>query len=439
MSRALRDEVSPWVPTRAVRRGVGVAALALLLAAALGRVELVLLAVPFAVGTAVSLAARPGRPPRLSLTLAEQVSVEGGPVRARVTVENDDPSPLLCVVSAQVPAWVRLRHGVGRYAALVRPSDATVVALTGTAHRWGRYRLGPASVRAVACDGLLAMQRQMLPAVPLTVYPISELFDSEQPLPRASGISGIHRSRRPGEGGELAGVRPFQAGDRLQRINWRVTRRTGELHVNATLSDRDAEVLLLLDVRHEAGVSGGVDGGASVLDASVRAAAALVEHYAHQGDRVALLELGSRLRRLRSGTGRMHFLAAMEWLVGVDTAPSGLAPGSRLVARGLHPPSALVIVLSPLLDRGSASLLAMLARAGRSLVAVDTLPAQLRPPVRSEWTGPAVRLWQLERANTIGRLRDAGVPVAAWRGAGSLDAMLRHVSRLAATSRVLAR
>jgi hypothetical protein len=50
---------------------------------------------------------------------------------------------------------------------------------------------------------------------------------------------------------------------------------------------------------------------------------------------------------------------------------------------------------------------------------------------------PGYRLWWLERANTIGRLREVGVPVEPWRGAGSLDLMLRHVYRIAASSRVL--
>jgi uncharacterized protein (DUF58 family) len=439
-----------------MHRGLGVAALILLAAAALGQPELVLLAVPMAVGTALSLARLPTGSPRASLTLDEPVGVEGGPVSARVRVAAGAPQPmqppaggakrsprssglrgaLLCVVSTAVPRWVRLDHGAGSYAALLRPPATSAVRLQGTALRWGSYRLGPASVRLVAGDGLLAADSRALPAVPLTVYPASEPFDSEEALPRAAGIAGQHRSRRLGGGGELADVRPFQTGDRLRRINWRVTRRTGEIHVNATLSDRDAEVVLLLDVRHEAGGSGGA---VSVLDATVRAAAAITAHYTHQGDRVALVEYGSRLRRLPAGTGRKHYLAALEWLVGVDRSPLGFLPGDRLLTAALRPPTALVIMLTPLLDHDSANLLAILARAGRSLVTVDTLPAHGVPPIRSMWTPAALRLWRLERDNIIGRLRGVGVPVEPWRGAGSLDLMLRHVYRLSAGSRVLAR
>jgi uncharacterized protein (DUF58 family) len=357
--------------------------------------------------------------------------VEGGPVLGRVIVPHVGASPLLCVVGMAVPPFVRLRHGSGWYASMLRPGDRGVVRITGTALRWGRQSVGPVSVRLTACDGLLATRRSALPPAPLTVFPRGELFDSDEPLPRAAGVAGVHRSRRPGQDGELSGVRPFQAGDRLRRVNWRVTSRSRTVHVNATLSERDADVVLVLDVRHEVGASGGVAGPASVLDTAVRAAAAIAGHYTVQGDRVGLVELGPRLRRLRPGTGRRHHQSIMEWLVDVDRWPTGLVPGVQLFSAGLRPPGALLIVLTPLLDRDSAGLLAGLARAGRPLVAVDTLPTGIRRVAESPWSAAGERLWRLERVNTIGRLREVGVPLEAWQGAGSLDLVLRHAYRLA--------
>ena len=44
------------------------------------------------------------------------------------------------------------------------------------------------------------------------------------PLPiRLRGLTGAHGSRRPGEGGDLRDVHLFHPGDRLRRIDWRVT------------------------------------------------------------------------------------------------------------------------------------------------------------------------------------------------------------------------
>ena len=113
-------------------------------------------------------------------------------------------------------------------------------------------------------------------------------------MPRAAGLVGVHRSRRPGEGGELAGVRPFAPGDRLRRIDWRVDAADpASCTWRRPCSDRDAEVVLLLDVLPRPGRPAASTGAASVLDTTVRAAAAIAEHYLHRGDRVALLEYGA--------------------------------------------------------------------------------------------------------------------------------------------------
>ena len=45
----------------------------------------------------------------------------------------------------------------------------------------------------------------------------------------------------------------------------------------------------------------------------------------------------------------------------------------------------------------------------------------------------------LDRENLIGQLREHGVPVVAWAGAGSLDQVLRDVSRVASGPRAFAR
>ena len=73
------------------------------------------------------------------------------------------------------------------------------------------------------------------------IVPYRERFSVSDALPVTSGIVGTHRSRRPGEGTDLAGVRAFQVGDRLRRINWPVSLRTGTLHVTATATDLDAD------------------------------------------------------------------------------------------------------------------------------------------------------------------------------------------------------
>jgi uncharacterized protein (DUF58 family) len=420
------------VPTRAFGRAILVTGMLVFLAALTGRYDLVVLAAPFAFGTALSLRRRPSELPAPELSTMDGRIVEGDDFTVRVSVTNPDPVALdLVLLRLRLPRWVRVRHGDHPYAAPAGPGSVAEVDLEGTALRWGRHDIGPLTLHGVACDGLLVSLRVECEPLPIKAYPVTDPFRADEAMPRAAGLVGQHHSRRPGEGGELAGVRQFAPGDRLRRIDWRVTLRTRRVHVVSTLSDRDAEVVLLLDVLHEAGESGGAGGAASVLDTTVRAAAGIAEHYLHRGDRVAMLEYGFRARRLRPGAGRRQYLTALEWLLDARASGGAYEPSAGAFGAHLLSSNALVIVLTPLLDQRSAAMVAGLARSGRFVVAVDTLPPDLRPPTDTAWGPLANRLWRMSRDNVIGLLREHGVPVVGWAGAGSLDQVLRDVTRMA--------
>jgi uncharacterized protein (DUF58 family) len=175
----------------------------------------------------------------------------------------------------------------------------------------------------------------------------------------------------------------------------------------------------------------------------VRAAAGIAEHYLQRGDRVSLLEYGYRARRLRPASGRRQYLTVLEWLLDAQPTAGAYEPSagvsSQVFGTHLLSGNALVIVLTPLLDQRSAGMIARLARSGRYVVAVDTLPAGLRPRLDGDWGGLSYRLWAMSRDNVIGLLREHGVPVVAWAGAGSLDEVLRDVSRMATAPKAIRR
>jgi len=430
-----------WGPTRALGRSVLITGLLVMLAVVLGRLDLVVLAAPFALGATWGLARRPGPPPVVRLDLVEDSAAEGDEVSTVMTVANPGSVRFdLTVTRLSHSPWLRLVHADRPYGGDIAPGQAIEVRLTGPAIRWGRQRVGPAQTYAVAGFGLLLCAPVGADGGRVRVHPRMPDFRAVETMPRASALVGIHRSRRPGEGGELVGVRRFAPGDRLRRVDWRVTLRTREPHVAQTLSDRDAEVVVLLDVLDEAGFSGGINGAASVVDTSVRAAAAITEYYLRQGDRVGLLEFSGHPRHLRAASGRRQLILALEWLLSTRATEGAGDPPRFGIDPHLIPGSALVVVLTPMLDPRSAEMVATLARAGRVVVAVDTLGDMVRRAVPgSSWTAVAHGLWRLERDNMIGALREAGVPVTPWLGAGSLDHVLRDSSRLAAAPRVVIR
>ena len=61
--------------------------------------------------------------------------------------------------------------------------------------------------------------------------------------------SGGHLSRFKGRGVEFDEARPYQPGDDLRTIDWRVTARTGKTHTKVFREERDRPVIIWLDLR----------------------------------------------------------------------------------------------------------------------------------------------------------------------------------------------
>jgi len=231
------EQTGGWVPTRALGRAVLLTGLLLIAGVLLGRVDLVVLAAPFAIGTAYALRRRPAAVPQVRIATAEGNLVEGGELAGRITVGNPDSVDYdLAVVRSRTSPWLRVDRvtiaGVAVAAAApeagrsiadrplvtaVPAGEVVDVDLSGTARRWGRHSLGPAGTQASAALGLLVSPPVVTEAIQVSTYPVTDPFDAVEAMPRAAGLVGAHHSRRPGEGGELAGVRVFAPGDRLRR------------------------------------------------------------------------------------------------------------------------------------------------------------------------------------------------------------------------------
>jgi uncharacterized protein (DUF58 family) len=420
-----------WQPTAALLRVSVLPAVLAVVAVLARRADLLVVAAPLALA-ALPLLRRPVGRPTAVLEVADETPAEGSDLPAVVRFTGVSGAEL---VSAAVltPDWVRPR--TGRRLAGVAAPDGDRAALTFdlTAARWGRSELGPATVACSAAGGLLRWGPVVLPPRRLRVLPLAEQHRGATLLPRARTGLGLHRSPRPGESSELNGVRVFTPGDRMRRVNWRVSLRAGELHVNATTSERNADVLVLLDARYDAGVSGGLAGRASGVDAAVRATAALTEFYLGLGDRVGLISYSSRLRQLPARAGRGQLQSVLTTLLDVSAPRLGGAEPALPEPAGIDP-RALVLVVSPLVGTRVFDRAAALGHRGHTVVVLDTVPDDAGPTEVGPWTAPALRLWRLERSTRIAQLTALGVPVVPWRGAASLDQVLLDLTRAAGRS-----
>ncbi len=429
-----------WRPTHAQVRAVGVSAGLLVVAVLARRPDMAVFGLPLAVVAVWGRFFRPSEQPDVHTELDVDVLFEGQATTYRLRVDSPlDPDIDLIVAALPRSRWFRYDPV---YAAVAEPvADGAVTLEVGVrSERWGIRQLEKPQVIATSVLGAYRVPVPSTQALSVSTLPLREGFEAVDSVPRPAGLVGLHRSRRPGEGTELAGVRPFRTGDRLRRINWAVSARTRELHVTSTWSDRDTEVVILLDTGGEVGISEGIDGRSSSLDTAVRAAASIAEHYLRHGDRVRLVDTGTAVRGVRAGSGRAHLRRILDVLVHADR--KGRQQDEEQLARRHRVRSdSLVLVLSPLLRTSMLGYIVTLVHSGCTVIAVDTLPPDvgdvIDPELHDAKNWPlAWRLRMLERRSELDRLGDLGVPTVRWRGAGTLDEVLRDASRLASAPRM---
>ncbi|MFC7403670.1 DUF58 domain-containing protein [Georgenia alba] len=426
-----------WVVTHAHVRAVLAAGLGAVLCVLLQRPDLLVLVTPLAVVAVWSVVTRPHGRPTARARLARGVVTEGDRQAVVVRVSTTEGTELVSTSLAPAP-WITRRPRHGAQARLLDTDDVArgeIRIPTGAdPQRWGRHQVGPLLVGACTPWAAFRWGPVPLPERLVRVLPTPAAFELTAPAPHPRGLVGQHRSLRPGEGTEFASVRPFQWGDRLKRIHWARSLRSRELHVTTSYADQDTHLALLVDAHIDVGRSEGLTGAASSLDRSVRAAAALAEHFVRQGDRVSLqVASGTTPLRLRPGTGMRQGRRVRDVLsrVSAGARPADLPRRFRL---GLGD-GALVVMVSALVSPAALAQVAALARGGLTVVVVDVLgegfalPADWDPLDQLAW-----RIRMLEREREVRRIQQMGVPVVPWAGPGSLDLVLRGLVRRGRTA-----
>jgi uncharacterized protein (DUF58 family) len=429
-----------WRPTHAQIRALCVSAVLVGAAVLLRRPDAAVFGLPLAFLAAWGRFFRPRERPEVHTELDADVLFEGQATTYRLRVPDTlDPDIDLIVAALPRTAWFQYDPPQAGIAEPVWQGEVTLE-VGVRSKRWGLRSLERPTVTATSSVGAYRFQVTSVESQAVTTLPLREGFEAVDAVPRPAGLVGLHRSRRPGEGTELAGVRPFRTGDRLRRINWAVSARTQELHVTSTWSDRDTEVVIMVDTGGEIGISEGIDGRSSSLDTAVRAAAAVAEHYLRNGDRVRLIDTGSLFRGVRSGSGRAHLRRILDTLVHADRR-GRQQDEEQLARRNRVRSDSLVLVLSPLLRPVVLGYIVTLVHSGCTVIAIDTLPPDitsvLDPAAHDSRTWPlAWRTRLLERRRDLDRLSDLGVPTVPWRGSGTLDEVLRDAARLSAAPRI---
>jgi uncharacterized protein (DUF58 family) len=388
---------------------------------AVGRVEPVALAAPFAL--ALLAEAVLGRKPSVSarLSLDRERAVEGDEVTATVVLTSAAGVDRL-ELHLPLPQELSAEGGTAR-ALLLRAGEERTLDLTLRCERWGAFSVGPLLVRARDALGLGSWEAAAGEAQALQVYPSEETLRSLVPPLETQVFAGNQVSRARGEGIEFADLRAWQPGDRVRRVNWRASALRGALWVNEQHPERNTDVVLFLDTFAEVRAR-----GRSTHDRVVRAAATLAHGYLQRKDRVGLVGFGGYLSWLLPQSGARQLYAIVDTLLTSDIVHSFAFRDVDVLPPRTLPPKALVLALTPLLDDRTAAALLDLRARGYDLVVVEVSPLELVAPEPKSPMHLAHRLWRLSREALRWRYEQLGVPVVTWREDVPLAAPLEEVN-----------
>lgn len=409
--------------TQAMARAAVVAFVLLAVAALYGRAEALLLGGPFMAYLLLALVRRPSARPPSRVEPGDRVTL---PAQVAVRVAGQD-TRLVSVAWDLAPGLLG-RRGSAQVADLA--SSGGVIG-EFEARAWGDRTLGRATVVQSDLTGAWRTE-EVVPGPVLAKGVASGKLPGNTSLPLPIGVVGAHLSPRRGPSATKDEIRPYLAGDQRRLINWRVTGRRGQVHVNTTLAERDTDILVLADTRFE--VPGDAD--ETSLDVTCEAVATISRHYAGQGDRVGLHDLGGRVATVPFGGGRRQAALITHALAAVDRGGPSRTSALRLRIR----PGTTVFLCTPLLSpRADRELGRLIGQAWR-LIVVDTLPSafgSLAGPASGRELAFAVR--RLQRDALVEQVRRTGTPVVPWAAASGLGSLLGQLEHQRGAARLGAR
>ncbi len=198
---------------------------------------------------------------------------------------------------------------------------------------------------------------------------------------RATGADGIglHASRSRGAGLEFAQYRPYEPGDELRQIDWKLYGRSDRFFVREAERESPLRLWILIDASASMGQADAARPSFSRFDAAKGLAAALAELALASGDRFGWIVLaadGLALVAPQGGARQRNRL----WLdLHGLTAAGGFPAADRLgpVWERIGAQD-MVVLLSDLFDDAAVALAERLSRARRETLAIQILTVEER-------------------------------------------------------------
>lgn len=409
--------------------GLAAASLGLLLVGlALQSWQVVLLALPPIIVLALGSLAPPPRPRLAAVrSLSQERTATGQEVDVELLIRNEGPSLDLVEIADVLPSECVVVRGTNHAVVSLETGGTLLFAYTIRSDVKGEFIVGPVRARSFDPLGLGAEDAVIELRSRLIVAPAMEDLRRAQLQPRRTrSWFGQVPSRRIGAGTEFWGVRDYAPGDEVRRINWKASARLERLYTNEYEGERSGDVVIVLDARHESFVGTDAD---NPIEHGVRAALGIADRVLAAKNRAGLLVQRQVLDVVPLAFGRKQLYRILEHLT--HMRPGGEWPFSHVatVLSRFFPRGCLVVLITPLQDRGALTAVVGLVARGYdvAIVSPSALEIERRHGNSADPDGIAYRILQMERENLIGQLRRVA-QVVDWDPATPLALALRRMT-----------
>jgi uncharacterized protein (DUF58 family) len=347
-------------------------------------------------------------------------------VDVNLTIQNERLETACLFIDEKVQAGMKITDGELRQWVTLRSGEQAELKYTFNALR-GNFSWD--CIRTVVSDPLNLIETEIfLPAsAMIQIRPQIKKFKAISFRPHSTLHSpGSIPARLGGSGTNFYGVREYQTGDSLRRLDWRLTARHPRKFFTKEFEQEEiAEIGLLLDARQCTELKIGEE---SLFESCVDATASLAEMFLHQGHRVGLLVFGETMLNTFPGYGKTQLHRIMGCLSKAKVEAEDRTPASLdFIPIRIFPSHALIVIISSTTSADWPLFLRLRAY-GYQVLLVSPDPIDFAYPTLSEdvTNHLAVRTARLERRLRLNNISQLQIPVVDWRVSQPLFPLVRN-------------
>lgn len=264
----------------------------------------------------------------------------------------------------------------------------------------GRYNIGPTYLRTRDALGFSFSENTESTTVMLQVLPqIEKLKSGDLPFKRTGQWPGVIHSSQRGAGMEFYGLRNYLPGDELRRVEWKASARMGKLVTIENESERSTDIVIILDASSDLTLGNSSE---TLLEYCIRAVGSLASLLLSLGNQVSVISHCTSRTWLPGGFGKRHLRSVLDHLSSVEAGETPLPIGFGLECIFESKPQ--VILVSPLLTPTIVDDVRSIVSDGYNVFVISPSFPEILGEQSDEATKIALRIFALERRNTLAEL-----------------------------------